>query len=59
MGRLYVAILGLLVVGVILVIQMAQGEANALHWVAVRDCCWSGSSDRGSDESAPGVTVKN
>jgi len=32
LGSKYVAILALLVVGVILVIQMAQGEANALHW---------------------------
>jgi uncharacterized protein (DUF983 family) len=32
MGRLWVAILGLLVVGVILVVQMTQGENNWLHW---------------------------
>jgi hypothetical protein len=35
MGRLYVAILGLLVIGVILIIQISQGESNPLHWVAV------------------------
>jgi hypothetical protein len=32
LGSKYVAILALLVVGVILVVQMAQGEANTLHW---------------------------
>lgn len=32
LGSKYIAILALLVVGVILVVQMAQGEANALHW---------------------------
>lgn len=35
LGRKYIALLGLLVVGVILVIQMAQGEANAWHWVGI------------------------
>ncbi|MCF8531201.1 MAG: hypothetical protein K9G12_06210 [Candidatus Nanopelagicales bacterium] len=35
MGRLWVAILGLLVVAVILIIQMAQGENNALHWIGI------------------------
>jgi hypothetical protein len=35
MGRLYVAILGLLVVGIVVVIQIAQGDSNTLHWVAV------------------------
>jgi hypothetical protein len=32
LGSKYIAILALLGVGVILVVQMAQGEANALHW---------------------------
>jgi hypothetical protein len=32
LGAKYVAILALLGVGVITVVQMAQGEANALHW---------------------------
>ena len=31
-GRLYIAILGMLVVGVILVVQLAQGETGWLHW---------------------------
>lgn len=35
LGRKYIALLGLLVVGVIMVIQMAQGEANAWHWVGI------------------------
>ena len=35
LGAKYVAILGLLVVGVVLVVQMAQGEMNALHWVGL------------------------
>lgn len=35
LGAKYVAILGLLVVGVVLVIQMTQGEVNALHWVGL------------------------
>lgn len=30
-----VALIGLLVVGVILIVQMAQGEANALHWIGL------------------------
>lgn len=32
MGRFYVAIFGLLVVGVIMVFQLAQGETGWLHW---------------------------
>ena len=35
MGRLYVALLGLLVVGVILIVQIVQGEAGWLHWVGL------------------------
>jgi uncharacterized protein (DUF983 family) len=35
MGRLWVAILGLLVVGIILIIQMTQGEADWLHWLGL------------------------
>jgi hypothetical protein len=35
MGRLYVALLGLLVVGIIVVIQMVQGETDWLHWVGL------------------------
>lgn len=35
MGRLYVAILGLLVVGVIVIIQIVQGETDWLHWVGL------------------------
>ena len=35
MGRLYIALLGLLVVGIVVVIQIAQGDSNTLHWVAV------------------------
>lgn len=30
-----VALIGLLVVGVILIVQMAQGETNALHWIGL------------------------
>jgi len=32
LGAKYIAVLALLGVGVILVVQMSQGEANALHW---------------------------
>lgn len=35
MGRLYVALLGLLVVGVIVVIQIAQGDTDWLQWVGL------------------------
>jgi hypothetical protein len=35
MGRLYIALLGLLVVGIVVVIQIAQGDSNTLHWIAV------------------------
>ena len=35
MGRLYVAIFGLLVVGVIMVVQLAQGETGWLQWVGL------------------------
>jgi hypothetical protein len=32
LGAKYISILALLGVGLIMVIQMVQGEANALHW---------------------------
>jgi membrane protein implicated in regulation of membrane protease activity len=35
MGRLYIAIAGLIVVGIILVVQLAQGETGWLHWVGL------------------------
>lgn len=35
MGRLYIAILGMLVVGIILIVQLAQGETGWLHWVGL------------------------
>jgi hypothetical protein len=34
-GRLYVAILALLGVGVLLVVQMFQGESNWGHWIGL------------------------
>lgn len=35
MGRLYIAVAGLIVVGIILVVQLAQGETGWLHWVGL------------------------
>ena len=35
MGRKWIALIGMVVVGLILILQMAQGEANALHWIGL------------------------
>lgn len=35
MGRLYVAFFGLLIVGVILVVQLAQGDTGWLQWLGL------------------------
>ena len=35
MGRKWIALFGVVVVGVILIIQMAQGENNLLHWIGL------------------------
>lgn len=35
MGRKWIALIGLVVVAVILIIQIAQGESNALHWIGL------------------------
>jgi hydrogenase-4 membrane subunit HyfE len=35
LGAKIIALLSLLVVGVIIVVQMTQGENNALHWFAL------------------------
>ena len=35
MRRKWIALIGIVVVGCILIIQMAQGEANTLHWIGL------------------------
>ena len=35
MGKKVVALIGILVVAVILIVQIAQGESNALHWIGL------------------------
>ena len=35
MGRKWIALFGVVVVGVILIIQMTQGENNLLHWIGL------------------------
>ena len=35
MGRKWIALIGMVVVGIILIAQMAQGETNALHWIGL------------------------
>lgn len=35
MRRKWIALIGIIVVGLILIIQMAQGAANTLHWIGL------------------------
>lgn len=35
MGKKVIALIGILVVAVILIVQIAQGESNALHWIGL------------------------